>query len=352
MKNNIKHSAKSAIEMFLQGEEVLRKQHQERERSKIGILRVGNAGCMIDKERCIGASPQTTLARFLGYQLPSEASQAYFDGGIDNETVWETNLRAAGIAFKREEEIPVVHTLPCGTQVTGRPDIVTGVGNFTPELMLELKASQATKSSAEKLYLEKPSTEHLIQASTYSMFLGIPAILVYTSNVSGGINNWWTKKEVGDLDATFGKIEFKLGWEDGHLYYMKGGLRVETVVTQQGILDYYSNIVKMARERKPNLIYQADVDIQGDMLPYNPRKYNDLINLVDDDLPFGEWLAKVQLVCKQDYLIKYRTKRGKEPWYEVIHPTYFVEGHRYYKEEKLIKEFTSLNSARKFIYGP
>ena len=312
MKKSIPHSTESAIEMFLQGEEAIRKKHQQREQEKISILRIGSSGCMIGPDTCIGACPQTTLARFIGHQLPTEASQPYFDGGISNEFTWETNITAAGIDYKCEEDIPVVHTLPCGTKLTGRPDMATGtqVGEeFKPELMIELKACQATNSAANKLLLEKPDLKHLIQAAAYGMFMGIPATLVYTVNISGGISNYFTKREAGQNEVSFGKVQYPIGWDDGTLYYMKGKHRIDTIVTQQGILDYFSNIAKMAKEKKPNLIYQDMVDIEGDMMPYNPRNYSDINNLVSDDLPYDEWAEKLKLVCAQEYQIKLKKKK-------------------------------------------
>ena len=103
------------------------KRHQERERSKIHTLRIGNAGCMISDTACIGACPQTTLARYLGYQLPTEDSQSYFDGGIDNEGVWEANIRASGIDYRCEEDFPVIYESPDKLwKLSGRPDIVLG----------------------------------------------------------------------------------------------------------------------------------------------------------------------------------------------------------------------------------
>jgi hypothetical protein len=353
MKTNIPHSQESAIEKFLTGEQALREKHAAREKDKLGILRVGTAGCMISEDSCIGSCPQAALSRFLGYQLPSEASQPYFDGGLANEHVWETNVTAAGIPYKCEEDIPVVYELPDKTLITGRPDQVVGReedGEFIPEIMFEHKATQAANSAASKLLVQKPDMKHVIQAATYSMFLGIPAILVYTSNISGGITNFFTKREAGVNEATFGKIEFKLGWEDGNLYYMKGSTRIDTIVTQQGILDFYSNIAKMAREGKPNLIYQDMKDIEGNLLPYNPRMYSDIPNLVDDELPFEEWKEKLANVTSKPYVIKYKTKRGYSPWYEVIQPDYEVEEHRYYRVDRFIEKFTTLADAREFVY--
>ena len=352
MSKNIPHSKDSALELFLKGEEALRAKHAAREESKKGILRVGSAGCMVTEDSCIGACPQTTLARFLGYQLPTEASQAYFDGGIDNESVWEVNLRAANLDLRMEEEIPVKYTLPCGTLITGRPDVVIGKeenGTFNPALMVELKACQATNSAAQKILLEKPDLKHLIQAATYSFMLDVPATLVYTGNVSGGITNFFTSRELGRRDVSFGKAEYKLGWDDGKLYYMKGNNRIDTIVTQQGILDYYSNIARMAREKNPALIYQAMVDIHDDLLPYNPRNYSDIPTMVDDSLPYEEWLEKLAFVCKQDKIIKLKTK-NREKHYYIMHPDYEVEGHRYWKVDREITKFDTLEQARRYLY--
>jgi len=354
LKKNIDPAEGDAIDVFLKGEEVLRAEHNAREISKIGDLRVGSAGCMVGESRAIGKCPQTALARALGHQLPTFGSQAYFDGGLANEEIWAKNAKASGVAFRCEEDIPVVHHLPSGTKITGRPDMVLGTekgGEFTPEHMIELKACQATNSAGEKLLLNKPSADHVIQAATYSMFLGIPASLVYTSNVTGGIVNFFTKKAAGRADAPFGKIEFKLGWEDGQLYYMLGTERVNTEVTQDGILEYYHNIDQMARQKNHQLIYQDMTDLYGNVMPFNPRNYNDILNLVDEDLPFDQWVSRIEQVCKQPYLIKYRTKRNTPPWYEVIRPNYHVESYKHYKEDELIQSFESLDAARKFVYN-
>ena len=356
---NIPHSNEYAIHHFLDGEAKLAEIHQEREKEKLGHLRIGSAGCMISEDACIGKCPQTALARFVGYQLPTDSSTGFFQGGTANEATWETMITAAGLDYKSEEDIPILHTFPDGTLLTGRPDMVLGTeadilngeyAAFIPRLMIELKACQATNSAAQKILLEKPATDHLIQAATYSMFLGVPASLVYTGNVSGGISNYFTRREVGQNDMSFGKIEFNLGWDQGNLYYMKGKHRIDTIVTQQGILDYFQNISKMAREGNPNMIYQDMVDIEGNMLPFDARKYNDILNLVDSNLPMDEWKEKLAIVTKQPYQIKYKTKRGHNPWYEVIHPDYVVEEHRYYRQDKVIKKFEMLRSARRFIY--
>ena len=84
MNKNIPYPSDSAIVQFLRGEGELKKRHAEREEVKKGILRVGSSGCVINSNEVVGADPHETLARFLGYQLPTTASQAYFDGGLDN----------------------------------------------------------------------------------------------------------------------------------------------------------------------------------------------------------------------------------------------------------------------------
>ena len=54
MKTNIPHSQESAIEKFLTGEQALREKHAAREKDKLGILRVGTAGCMISEDSLSG----------------------------------------------------------------------------------------------------------------------------------------------------------------------------------------------------------------------------------------------------------------------------------------------------------
>ena len=71
---------------------------------------------------------------------------------------------------------------------------------------------------------------------------------------------------------------------------------------------------------------------------------------MDSDLPIEEWKEKLAIVTQQPYQIKYKTKRGQTPWYEIIYPDYVVEEHRYYRQDKIIKKFNTINSARSFIY--
>ncbi len=358
MNKNIPYPSDSAIVQFLRGEGELKKRHAEREEVKKGILRVGSSGCVINSNEVVGADPHETLARFLGYQLPTTASQAYFDGGLDNESMWDVNIRASGADFLSEEEIPVKYQLEDGTLITGRPDLVVGHFDdakvFTPKHIYELKSAQATKSAASKLLIGHADHKHVIQAATYAMFLNCPASVVYTVNVSGvigngGRNDFFAQRDAGRKTVPFGKAEYPVSWVDGTLFFKEQGEDLETAVTQEGILDFYRGIVQMAKTKDLSLLRGSRRDIFGDMIKYyDPNDYKTFNLCCDNTLPFDEWLKIVKFVCSQDKVIKFE-KKGADKHFTVYKPDFFFDESRYYAEPQIVETFASLEAAREFL---
>lgn len=350
MNKDILHSIESPINLFLHGEQRKREDHAEYEKKRLGILRIGNAGCLLPDNTTIGADPRTTLARFIGHQLPVTAAQSYFDGGILNEAIWEGNVQASGTPYRCEEDFPVSYPLTDSVKISGRPDMVIGedvAGEFVPTYGIELKSVQAINSAANKLLMLKPDSKHLIQAGAYAMFLDIPFTLVYTSNVSGGITKPYVKRMSKSTTVSEGKVEFPVGWEKGRLYYVnEDGCKQFTIVTQQGILDYYSLIAEMAQTKTLVRVLQTRKDILGERMKYDPNDYCDLDLLVDPNHKFEDWAKRVEIACDQPYLIKYAKTH-----YEIAHTHWVRQGPSYKKQADIIDQFETLEEARTYIFG-
>lgn len=292
IKRDIPASDLSSIDLFNKAREVNSAEYDEQAKKKLGTLRGGNSGCMVG-ENVIGTCHRKSLARFLGYDGTIDANtQSIFEQGFGNEAIWEGHMAKTGYAMRCEEQIPIEWTTTTGIKVTGRPDVVLGrevspaiqdpskdpIKLFVPELGLELKTIAAA-NSATGLYVEdKPKTDNLVQTAHYSMILGIPFILVYTWNGKVPVPHWAKKKKNYLPDPTMRELlpfkrEYKLGWEDGNLYYINAkGFRTNTDITQDGIKEYYDLVADMA-DKKDLYIRFRSSDFKGRPGPFSMCDY-------------------------------------------------------------------------------
>ncbi len=299
----------SAIQLFNKGTEIQTEAHASQEHLKVGTLRGGSSGALVNGE-IYGKCTRASLARYLGYQEPkSPDSYNFFDAGYASEWTWEGKLKESWPGtILLEEEIPISWTVP-GTdvKVTGRPDIVLcdrvpvdGYPDLTqpkPVLGIELKAILAINSSVGVALENKPKTDHVIQAAHYSWQLGIPWILAYSWNVKGPVP-YWAKKRFDVNEITPGKREFKLGWEEGRLFYTdETGRRVDTVITATAIEDYYRLIVDMA-ENKTLYRDHGNRDVDGSVLPWAHDRYCKFCQIANKSRDYDEWLDNVILMSQ------------------------------------------------------
>ena len=261
---------KSGIEIFLDGERKLTEDHASREASKLHTLRGGSAGCLLDDGSVLGYCPHRALSRFMGYQMNVELAQNYFDAGVANEFVWERNFIAAlgKDKVRCEEDIPVKYKL--GDHfITGRPDLVVGRpegDKWIPEYGYELKSSHTLKSASKKLYGWEVGADHLCQAGLYAKLLDVPYSILYNVTLTGELPNR-IAAEYNKNELVAGKLEIPIRWVDDKLFYKTpDGEVVPTIITWEGILNYYRAIVEMYETKQVGILRMATVDAKGNRM--------------------------------------------------------------------------------------
>ena len=273
--------------------------HAELEKTKLGILRGGSAGCIGTDGESYGECPRVALLRLKGIDKEVAMERhIMFDAGRTAEDSWAAKLTAAGVTFRREEEIQITWPVTGypGRVVTGRPDIVVGevatedsaefdergelvslYKEFTPKFGLELKGIYSAGSAVRVECEGIPDPKHLAQAGFYSMALGIDYAICYT-NPSVWDIPYWAKKLV---PTGVKKLQpfyrmFYLRWSEatGVLEYRdeKAKHWVTTVYTKNGIAAYYAQVLDMengeALVNRPEGGYAT-----GEALPYSRCRY-------------------------------------------------------------------------------
>ena len=349
---------KTAIDMFLLGDKLLRAQHQEQAKTKIHTLRGGSAGCLLADGTTLGGCPHEALARFMGYESNSILSQGYFDAGIANEMIWERNAEIAVRspdspynAFRCEEDIPVVHQLG-RYKITGRPDLVygtfeRGVGaEFVPMLGTELKAACAISSGAKRLYGLKPDTKHLCQAGFYAKKIGCDWTIPYTINITGDLGFFDKKNYEPEKKLALGKIEFPIEWRKDVLYYQKpSGEWIETLITWQGILDYYQLIVEMYETQQIGLTHISDKEADGSDTTFDFNQYNDFTNMVPITGGWDTYIEYCDKMATSPRFIKYARKKYR------VYERPELKGPHYIAGGVEISTHDTLTAARRAVYG-
>lgn len=345
------------IDLFLLGQNKLIEDHKQQAKAKLHTLRGGSAGCLLDNGTTLGACPNEALGRFMGYEANSIDSQGYFDGGIANELIWERNVKEALKLpespyndFRCEEDIPVKYNLDGKYDITGRPDLVVGLKDgekFIPKLGMELKGCYAIRSGAKKLIGLQPDGKHICQAAFYMKVLDIPWTIPYTINVTGDLG-WFDKKEYGRDKLPLGKVEFPIRYASDNNtveYQDIEGRWVRTLITWEGILNFYRLIADMYDTKQVGVTKISDLDAFGQPVKFDYNLYNSFTLMVPVDQGWDKFVYFAEKLPYTDYSIKY--SKGK---YIVVRrvppksPMYRAEG-------ELVKSCKTLKSARELVYG-
>lgn len=306
---DIKHSAIKSTDLYNEGAKVQTKNHNALESTKLGNLRGGSAGALVDG-KVYGKCHRLSLARFKGISTPkNEGAQYWFDAGYANEEAWDAKLTAflqenPDYSIKSEEDCPIKWHTSNGTAVTGRPDFVI-FKNDTALLGLELKVVCTINSAIDKWAKNKPATANLIQAAHYSLIMGIPYNLVYSFRSRGPAPYWAVKqlKGTGTLNhkneiEPF-TCEFRLGFENDLLYYIdRFGLTTQTKITGQSIRDYYELIVDM--DDKKDLYNRPVAETatgDKDWDPCNLCAFKDACDSHEND--FDRWFDEIRKISQQ-----------------------------------------------------
>lgn len=326
-----------------------RANHQEKELSKIGNLRVGSSGIMSESGDIAAECARKSYIRSLGLELdpPTVPTQIMWDLGYANEDRVVESLKLVlpeGMTLLREEEIPVSWTTSNGTLVTGRPDIVickpkafklTDVSGVkepfvlefpqAPVLGLELKSVHSMWTARDVLFGREPKLNNLAQAAHYMMLLNIPYKLIYRSySILGQAPAQWADKlfpkegepgseyiQWGDVDKKSGKrtmrgisqfeIVYDLRFDStGRLEYSveDEDKWVRTIITREDITRYFEHVSQIASTGNLGPRPTA-VTATGEKASFNmcSPKYCPLAETCDNydkTRDFSKWLKEVR----------------------------------------------------------
>lgn len=267
-------------------------------------FRVGSGGIYLKSlDMTCGTCPRIAALRFMGIEAKhSLSSFLMMESGILNEEAWAKRLTQQGVEFLRESEVPtrwLVET-PQGTiPVCGRPDFVL-LQEEKKVRGLELKNCCSVWTARDAL-MDYPKLGHVVQAAHYSMALGIPFELWYTSRVAWYVTGWvgdrlprgWQDRHY-EIDAK-NKVKKVNPFMQGYLLYTvpvtsdqdsSVGVKVHnlttgesklTIVTEEAIRNYYVLLGEMVSNDDPMWhITPRNVDVEGNAESYTPCEYCDL----------------------------------------------------------------------------
>jgi len=237
----------------IDGHAALRAARAEKDQATKGHPRVGSSGCVSAGGDVYGVCPRIALARQMGIEeTPSLATQIMWKAGEANEDTWNKVLDA-GLPpnMGREFDVEVRHTIDgVSLPVLGHPDVVYNVdGTFAHGL--ELKGVFGSSTAVLVALDGRPKNENLIQAAAYSHFMDkLPWALCYTS-ASWVPVNFYDQKTYGVKSIKPFYRTFYMEWVGDKLRYRneESEAWVDTVITGQGIEDYYLLVEEMRTER-------------------------------------------------------------------------------------------------------
>jgi hypothetical protein len=281
-------------ELYVEAGKIESAEHLAKEAGKLGILRGGTTGAVLDTGEVVGQCHRKALIRFLGLQK-SAGGNFWFDMGFANEELWLAKLKKSWPGKIRcEEDYPIEWEVD-GTKVTGRPDMVLFDENDKPVAGIELKSVGAINSAAPIRFENKPKLPNLLQAAHYSSQVGVPFYLVYTAFVSGPLP-YWAQKQYGEKTIEPFMTEFKVYIDDNGTicYDTEKGKTVKTMVSISNLVDFYRLVADMPRQK--NLYSRfKDMDINGKSLPYNVCDYCALQRTcVNFEGNYDRWIEEVQ----------------------------------------------------------
>jgi hypothetical protein len=234
-----------------------------------GDFRGGNSGCMTEDGRIIGSSPRTAVLRHLGIEIPTTLDdELIFHAGYSNENQWVDLLELAGVPTKQEEEIPIVWSLPDGSTITGRPDMVVmkDEDNEQPLYGIELKLISSNGKMVRHAHfgLANPIPYQVCQSAHYSSKMGVDWVLAYTNRAHFtsfyfGASNWQFNREEIEphrsciVDDKSGKVVnvkpfislYDITW-DGDTCLVDGK---PTIITASGIERFYQYCSDCVRDK-------------------------------------------------------------------------------------------------------
>ena len=294
----------NTIEWVRKGQKALYEEHQAKEATRLGSLRGGSAGALIDGQ-VHGECHRKAHLRFLGIDTPlDEEIELMTRQGEQNEDIWIKELKASGLNVKTQGDLGLVLDM-FDAKFYGSPDIAIVMDdNEIPIVGLELKNVSAV-TKAKSVHSEiKPDAKHLIQSAVYSVKMGellgleapLPYQLVYSSRVlwhafsmPKNAQKAMTENPI-DVEWKWGKMFamkpfhriYYLDWEgDAMKYYTYGKGWVDTPITKDSIDSFYKAVAKDIPETKDLGPRPVATDLYGKST-YSPCNYCSFKDVCDE----------------------------------------------------------------------
>lgn len=288
---NIKYTDIDIESVLLAGEKKLQEEKDKAEESKRDNLRGGNSGCIDITNGDIYGCHRAAIARSLGLQVATDQhSRLFFDAGEGIEEILRPKFEAGWPhGVKCEEEIPVRWTTAAGHNVTGRPDFVLMDGGVlamddegnklsetlpSPHVGVELKTIVSYNGMKRVWFDHKPEAKHVIQSAHYMWQHNCPWVLTYVSPARYMASLYDFKKMPREAKMKIHpfRAHFYLEYRDDKLYYKYNGKETGTIITTQGINDYY-DLIKECIESKNLAFHPVSKYIDGQDMPYRHESY-------------------------------------------------------------------------------
>lgn len=317
-------------QLFIKGSRAMVEAHRQQEITKVGTLRAGNTGALLENGTIVGKCARLTYLRYKGINIegPDYSRELMFAGGRSNEDHWIEVLKASGTTLDilKEEEIPVSWMIG-DIKVTGRPDIVL-LEKGKPVVGIELKQASSLWTARDVGIQMKPKMMHLLQAAHYSWQLNVPFELWYTSRTDFAVMGWAQKNfpkpgEFGSDRCEYndkGEIKKVLPFIQGYqLEWSKtNNLRwrpidseeamefpwTETSITKESIRNYYQAVldIEVSGELPPAPV---NIESTGEKGNFNICNYCPLQSICESDKSnkVQKWQASVVEYCQSNGIV-------------------------------------------------
>lgn len=287
---------KQMKELFTEAHGKINEKEREKEAAKLGTLRAGSSGALVDDKAYYAQCGRLAQARMLGYQSePTEEMRVMFTQGLALEDYIEERFKALGLEYGKEE--PVETFFDDIGFISGRPDYEVFIRNENGGLKLvgiEVKSLASPFSVIKQKKNDFPLMKHLIQSVTYMLITNRDEWMIcighaFFVNQNGKKHNpelrWYHVKKSADGIRVFNESgkAFKLPFDFSH------------------ILAYYKE-VRSKTENKQLMARPTELELQVDT--YNRCNYCPMKSACNEyeanQITFDQWLERVKVTKENE----------------------------------------------------
>lgn len=304
-------------DLLSKGRAVQREKRSTEELAKLGTVRGGNVGALVDG-KYYGTCHRKTHLRQQGLEYPPEPyTDLMFPAGYNNEDIIIDELLAAGCTAVAGDSF--MTDLGNGLNLGTTPDIIIKSPDGSTGIEAKLVCSIHTALGVG--FKLQPKEDHLLQAALYSHLTGLPYKLYYASRV------YWHTLSVSSKDHSLlvgrddvewsektGKAkrivpferEYSVEWTDKGLRYQCTSNPAPPMllpIIPEHILDYYKASAAIANHQdlgpRP-----AAKSLQGDFTGWKCMKdycpFSESCANYDKHKDYAQWRSDVTNLIKEN----------------------------------------------------